>query len=360
VTLTPLVDAVVAVHDPSRPIARAVQSLTESGLRPGEEVRITVVCHNVPAEQISEQLSHLHVPGLRFLSLDDGIHSPAGPFNAGIDAATARYVSILGSDDHLEPGALASWLKLTDDGASDAVIAPQVHAGGATVRTPPVRPLRRGVLHPLKDRLVYRTAPLGLLGRSAIDRLSLRFPAELLTGEDQSFSARLWFDGRGLRYASRAPRYVVGADAVTRVTTTPRPLRDQCAFVDQLIADPWFAARTAPERRAIAVKIVRVHVFEAARTRIETAAWSAGDHEYASALLQKLRDVAPGFERALSLADRRTVDALVDLGSVAAEIGALSRARRRFGRPSTLVTRDAAAILAVDGPLRFMAASALL
>ena len=88
-----------------------------------------------------------------------------------------------------------------------------------------VRRFHRGDLDPVRDRLAYRTAPLGLLKRETVERLGLRFPEGLPTGEDQAFSARLWFEGRGLRYAAGAPRYVVGADAVTRVSTTPRPLR---------------------------------------------------------------------------------------------------------------------------------------
>lgn len=355
-----LVDAVIAVHDTTRPIARAVESLTRSGLVLGDELRITVVCHNLPVEDIARRLEGLDVPGLRLLPLADGIHSAAGPFNTGIDAATARYVSIMGSDDFVEAGALASWASVAGDAQADAVIAPQVHAAGAKVRTPPVRPFHRGDRHAVKDRLTYRTAPLGLVARSAIDRLDLRFPEGLLTGEDQSFSARLWFGGRGLRYAAGSPRYVVGADAATRITTTPRPVAEQFAFVDQLLADPWFGRLEEAGRRSIAVKIVRVHLFESVRARIESGAWSPDDQSYAQGLIARLRAAAPGFERPFSIADRRTIDALAAPGTGPATIGRLARERRRFGRPSTLMTRDLRGLLAVEGPLRFMAASALL
>src|SRR4051794_36416770 len=139
-----LVDAIVAVHDPSRPVDRAVASLTRSGLHPGTELRITVVCHNVAADHFDRRLEPFRSDGLRVITLSDGIRSPAGPFNAGIDAAAARYVSILGSDDHLEDGALAHWLARAERDGADAVIAPEAHANGGVVRTPPVRPFHRG------------------------------------------------------------------------------------------------------------------------------------------------------------------------------------------------------------------------
>jgi len=356
---SPIVDAVVAVHDESRPIDRAVASLSASGLRPGSELRITVVCHNIDPDRIARRLTAFEGAGLRLLPLADGISSAAGPFNAGVEAATGRYVSIMGSDDFLEPEALAAWREIADEATADAVIAPQVHQGGAPVRTPPVRRLHRGALHPLKDRLIYRTAPLGLIARDAVERLELSFTPGLVTGEDQSFSARLWFGGRGLRYASGAPRYVVGADAATRITTTPRPLRDVFAFIDHLSGDDWFATLPQDARRAIAVKFVRVHIVESARVRIEAGAWTADDHACAAGLVERLRHAAPGFERTLAIADRRALDAIVDAGAGAERIAALAQARRRFGMPSTLLTRSSA-LLAADAPLRFMAASALL
>ncbi|MFF1634604.1 glycosyltransferase [Leifsonia sp. NPDC058248] len=358
---TPLIDAVIAVHDASRPVARAVRSLTESGLdlRDDGGLRITVVCHNLPEGDIRAVVPDDLAARVRFLELRDGIASAAGPFNAGIDAATAPYVSIMGSDDYFEPGALAAWRSHADHGRADAVIAPEMHAGGATVRTPPTRPFRRGDLDPVKDRLAYRTAPLGLISTAAIARLGLRFPEGLRSGEDQSFSAKLWFGGGAIRSAKGAPHYVVGADAATRVSLTPRAVQVDFAFVDQLLDDPWFGALPLASRRALAVKMVRVHVFAAVLPRIEAGTWDAADHEYLAGILGRLRDVAPGFERPFPIADRRMIDAIADLGVDAPALDGFARARRRFGRPATLVTRDLGAWLSVEGPPRFMVASAL-
>lgn len=357
---TPRIDAVIAVHDARRPVARAIRSLTESGLdvRGGAELRITVVCHNIDQAEIRAVVPEELARDVRFLELRDGIPSAAGPFAAGIAAATAPYVAIMGSDDVLEPGALVAWEKHTDGGRADAVIPPQKHANGATVRTPPKRPFRRGDLDAVKDRLAYRTAPLGLIRTEAVQRLGLRFPAGLRTGEDQSFSAKLWFDGV-VRYAGGAPAYVVGADAETRVSMTSRPLRVEFAFVDELLADPWFSALPLPSRRALAIKIVRIHVFAAVLARIASGEWDGDDQTFAADLVQLLEREAPGFERPFSVADRRALDAIADGRADVSVVTATLRARRRFGHPATLVTRGIRGMLAVEGPPRFMIASAL-
>jgi hypothetical protein len=357
-TVDPVVDAVIAVHDASRPVGRAVRSLTQSGLSVGDDLRITIVCHNISASAINSALPEALAARVRFLELADGIPSAAGPFTAGLEQATGRFVSIMGSDDYLEPGALARWLDASDR-ETDAVIPPQKHADGSVIRTPPIRPFRRGDLDPVKDRLSYRTAPLGLIRRSAIDRLGLRFPAGLRTGEDQNFSSKLWFGGGVLRYAAGAPRYIVGADANTRVSTTSRPLETEFAFIDQLLGDPWFASLPVRSRRSIAIKLIRIHVFAGMLARIEAGVIDSADHSYVVGLIKRMRAAAPAFERPFSLADRRALDAIANPEVKPDEIARLTKARRRFGHPSTLVTRDIRGLIDVEGPLRFMVASAL-
>lgn len=78
---------------------------------------------------------------------------------------------------------------------ADAVLARIESADGTLTRTPPARPRRRHRLDPVRDRLAYRSAPLGLLRRATIERLGLRFPTGLSTGEDLPFTTRLWTAG---------------------------------------------------------------------------------------------------------------------------------------------------------------------
>ncbi|WP_346959690.1 glycosyltransferase family 2 protein [uncultured Arthrobacter sp.] len=359
--VAPAVDVVIAVHSSTRPVARAVASIASAGLELNapDGVRITVVCHNISMEEIAGNVPPELASATRFLELRDGIPSPAGPFNYALAQATAEFVCILGSDDYLEHGALRDWLHLARTHSSAMVIAPQRHAAGALVRTPPVRVGRRFKLDPVKDRLSYRTAPLGLLRRSEIQRLGLEFSADLRTGEDQIFSAKLWFGGGRIDYARGAGKYVVGADAEDRVTGQRRDIGELFAFATELVADPWFLALSLAHRRALVTKLLRVHVFGVILPRTEQGGWTDADREELSRVARELLAAAPGAERPLSLADARLLRGILAL-SPTAEILAAATARRRFGRPETLIASNLAVQLQPEAPLRFMAASALL
>lgn len=192
-----MVDVVIAVHTAQRPIARAVSSALASPVR----VRVTVVAHNLDPALIEDNLAGVAVPpgsSVRVLAFTDTTRSPAGPFNHGLDAAQAPYAAVMGSDDRLAPGAIASWLALARRTGAAAVVArlATAHPDGAVaavVPTPPTRPWRTTMLDGVRDRLSYRSAPLGLLDRAALERLGLRFTLGHEVGEDVAFVTRLWF-----------------------------------------------------------------------------------------------------------------------------------------------------------------------
>lgn len=356
----PIIDVVIPVHDSSRPLQRAVDSLMESGLTIPTELRINVVSHNIAASEIEAILSDEVRDKVRILELADGEPSPAGPFMFGITSATGEYVSIMGSDDSLEPGALRAWLDVAQAGDLSAVIPPERHAAGNKVATPPIRPFHTGNLHPLKDRLAYRTAPLGLIRRSAVARLGLDMPPRLRNGSDQLFGLKLWFSGERIGYARRAPKYVVGADAKSRVTFTVRPAVEDLRAISELFADGWTRAQSLRVRRAIVAKSVRVHVFSAALLRSNDDRWTEDDRRYIAEMLIGAESLAPGYLRVLSLADRGLVDALLQGTVASSALRALLKARSRFGHPATILTRDIRGLLASDGPIRFMVAAKLL
>ena len=366
--MRPLVDLIIAIHDPARPLARAVLSAVDSGLTLGEELRITVVCHNTPRAGIEAMLDEPVRSRVTFLELHDGVPSPSGPFMLGLRSSNAMYVSIMGSDDWLQPGALRAWLDAAlgrgldvgDQGAAAAVIAPQRHASGARVRTPPVRPWRRGPLDGHRDRLVYRTAPLGLIRRDLLEPLDLSFPGHLRSGEDMIVSVRLWFSGRPVVYGRGLPDYVVGADAVDRVTLAQRPVDEELRAVVETVADESVTTLPIAARRGIAAKMLRVHVFSTALARCEADRWSEGERAALAAVVGQLRAAAPGVERLLSFADRRALSAIESGTASATRLASLLHRRRQFARPGAILTPDPRGLLAVHGPLRFMVASALL
>lgn len=360
--VTPAVDVVIAVHRDTRPVERAVASVLEGGIPP-PYLRVTVVCHNVDPASIAQRLGTLtpdgSLPtGVRLLVLDDGRHGPASPFNYGIDHATGRFVSVMGSDDTVDPGTYAAWLAIGDGQTSAAVIAAQRTTSSGRVPTPVVRPWHALDLDPIRDGLAYRTAPLGLVRRTEVDRLGLRFTEGLPSGEDQEFSARLWFGGGRIDYARRAGDYVIHDDQDDRMTQARQDVATLFGFATHLVATRWFARQDERVREVLVTKILRVHVIPAVTAREATGGWSERDRKEACETVAALVDAAPGALESLSLAELGAVDALLDLACPSDELVVAATAARRFGRPRTLLTRNPVHLLRPDAPLRWTLSSA--
>lgn len=349
----PDVDVVIAVHDPQRAIARAVRSALDSRAA----VRVTVVCHGLDREHIAERLGSLaDDPRVRLMEHHDGIASPTGPFNAGLDAADARFTSVMGSDDELESGAIDAWLRVAERERADVVIPPLRHAGGARVPTPPVRPWRSRGLSDVADRLHYRSAPLGLVSRARFG--DVRMMTGVHVGEDLDYSGRLWTSGARIVLARRAPAYLIHDDAPARVTFTPRAIDDELAYLPALLEASWLADATDGQRTAWAVKMWRINVFGALFYRSEHA-WSIGDRAALASLARALSGIAPGALERLSRADRDLVEAALHGSIPDDELNRRARARRRFATPRAMLPRRLRFIAAREAPLRYMIATVL-
>ena len=349
------VDVIIAVHDPRRPIERAVASVLD---RNASRLRVTVVVHNTAVDPIRERLSRfLSDPRLRILELSDGIRSPAGPFNAGLDAATAVFTSVMGSDDELEPGAIDAWLRVAEKDHAAVVIPRLRHAGGANVPTPPARPLRRSGLDGVKDRLPYRSAPLGLVSRHRFG--DERFTAGLQTGEDISYVTALWFSGERISFDLNGPAYVIQADAVDRVSFSVKPVRQDLEFLRPLLDDPRWGSLRSAQRLALAVKLLRIHIFGAVTNRPDPTSWTAEDRRELAEATERCLALDPGALHVLSRSDARVVEAIRDVGVPSARLIALGKARRRFARPASVFPARLRSVLAREAPLRMMVASVL-
>ncbi|MGX1701272.1 glycosyltransferase [Microbacterium sp. NPDC055357] len=351
----PDVDHIIAVHDLRRPIARAVSSVL-GGTR--SAVRVTVVCHNVPAEDVSVALGrHADDERLRLLALADDIPSPSGPFNLGLEQSTARYTSIMGSDDELEPGAIDSWLACADRTSADVVIPRLSVVGRGPVVTPPVRIGRRRALQGVADRLAYRSAPLGLVSRRRFG--DLRFPPALASGEDVEYSTRLWFSSARISFDRRGPAYLVHEDAPTRVTTVSKPVSADASFLEGLLSSDAFAALSAPQRDALMTKILRNNVIQWILIRPEPDLWSDDDVRVIGETVQRCAAVAPRALRPLSRTDREILDAFTSAPPRLAH-GLSLLPHRTAIRPRNLATRDLRFVLAREAPARFGVASRVL
>lgn len=387
------VDVVVAVHDVRRAFARAVRSaFADDGGRPAvtsrtgaddggrggtaraerPRVRVTVVAHNLPASAVvgpleTDGLGNALAHGtVRVLELADGVPSPAGPFTLGLERAEAPWVSIMGSDDALEPGALAAWWRLGEARGSAAVLAP-MRLDGATgsrarlIRNPVPRPFAGrwwpAPLDPVHDRLAARSAPLGLLRRDVVARLGLRLVPGLRTGEDIPFSARLWFSGERIDLDRTAPAYVIGTGAAERVSTSPKPVDLELAAVRVLRDEPWVESLGAAGRRALAVTMLRVHVLGAASrllARVEREGpgdEAAAELAWLSRLARSWAALAPSAVRPLARADRLVVDALL-AGDEADAVLEAARRRLAASRVARIVPARWVDVLDREGTLR--------
>ena len=351
-------EIVVAVHRLDRPIARAVGSILDQG----PDVGAILVGHGLGVAALEGVLDGGGLgewrERVRVIRHDDGIPSPAGPFNAGLDAAEADFVGVMGSDDTLAPGAVAAWLGLVEQDGLDVVLARVEYADGGLMRTPPTRGGRRTAgLAFAADRLAYRTAPLGVMRRSLLDELGLRFTEGLASGEDLAFTLALVLSGAQVGYAAGAPAYLVGSDAVDRVTHVDRAVREEFSAIRDLMDRRWFRALGERDRLAIVVKLLRIHVFGLLARRTATA-WSEAERTDLARQLQAILGAAPEVTRVLSRAEANLLDAALDPSTSPERLVALGRRRTRHGRPGTILTRDPRALLDPQAPLRLMIASA--
>ncbi|QEO13553.1 glycosyltransferase family 2 protein [Agromyces intestinalis] len=342
--MSPAVDVVIAAHDPGRRVDRAVASVLDASR---VAVRATVVAHGIPRVALEPQLSAvLDDPRLRIVEFADGVRSPAGPFRHGLALADGEFVAVLGSDDFLEPGAVDGWAAFAEASGTDYLIAPMRDQGGARWRDPLTRPFRRTRLDPVRDRLDYRAAPLGLIRRSYLERLGIGLTEGLATGEDIELGLALVNLGGRVDAPADVPAYVIGADAPQRVTLLARPASDELEALRRLSGVAWPTELAAARRRAIAIKLWRMNVIPAMLVRPSAGEWSAADLDALAAVAGWLRRLSPEASRSLS----RTEATLAEAAD-ARDAGAIERAgaaARAAGPAERVLTRRLVDALGTD------------
>lgn len=353
--MTPDVDVIIAIHDPARPVQRAVGSVLDGTAAP---IRVTVVAHDTDPTPIRSALARWTDDArLRIVELDDGVRSPAGPFNRGLDLADAPFTSVMGSDDTLEVGAIDSWLAMARRIDADVVISRLRHVGGRPVPTPPARPHRRMRLDGVKDRLSYRSAPLGLVSATTFG--GLRFTPDRAVGEDVPYTTQLWFSGACIGYDRRGPAYVIHADAPVRTTTSPRPIRDELRYLLDVVDATWFQSLPTSSRAAFCVKALRVHLFGAVHNRPDPTRWTTNERVDLATFARAILAQNAGVERVLSRHERALLDIIQAPMEPAEVLLAASRRRRQFATPGALLPRRVWDAFRREAPLRMTTASAL-
>lgn len=351
----PVVDVVIPVHTAARPIARATASVLATATAP---TRVTVVCHNVPVDAIATALGDwADDPRVRLLPLEDGIPSPAGPINAGLDAATAEFTALLGSDDEYEPGAVDAWLAVARRDDAELVIPPLRTAPTAPTRSPPVRPFRTRRLDGVRDRLAYRTVQLGLVARRRFGEI--RMTTGLRSGEDVVQGAALWYSGARISLVPRSPGYLIHEDdPATRTSSAPKPAAESLGFLDAVLAPAFTAALDPAQRESFAIKLLRTHVMDILGASLR-AGTPTGDLEALSAGVRRIVALAPSAVGVLSRREARIVTMLRDAPD-AARLAADHARLTDYRRPANLLPASGGRLLHREAPLRFLAAYALM
>ena len=351
----PVVDVIIPVHTDSRPIARATSSVLATAVVP---TRVTVVCHNVAPEQISAALGPWATDTrVRLLHLGDGIPSPAGPINAGLDAASGEFTAILGSDDEYEPGAIDAWVAVARRDSADVVIPPLRDSPGATTKSPPTRPFRTRRLDGVRDRLAYRTVQLGLVSRRRFGHI--RMTTGLRTGEDVIQGASLWYSDARISVTRGGPGYLIHQDdPADRTSTSVKPASESLLFLDAVLAPDFVATLTVAQRESFAVKLLRTHVMDILGASLATGA-PLSDLQALSDAVRRVLDLAPTAAGIVSRRESRILRELLDAadpGRLAGEHAVLTDYRR----PANLLPASGRYLFHREAMPRFLAAIALM
>jgi len=345
----PTVDVVIAVHDQSRPLIRAIDSILADRV---DGVRVIVVCHGRPIADFGDAMAAFADAPVRWLEFADGVHSPTGPFMHGLRVATADYVTIMGSDDFLQPGTVATALARLRADHADALILPLQHQSGEVLRNPLSRKGRVRGLDPVRDRLAYRTAPLAYIRREILEELQLELTPDMPAGNDIEFSAKLWFSGARIDFHPADPAYVIGADADTRVTTTPRPARVELTALRLLLTRRWLRDASLRERTSLMVKVMRIHVLGPMLRRASHDALSDEDLDAYSEVVRAVLDLAPRSLRPFCRADRRILDRLAASHLDGGQTRAAVARHPTAGMIDRLIPRNPLAVADREGSLR--------
>lgn len=293
---------VIPVHSTDRPIRRAVSSVLNCA-----NAGVVVVAHGVDPTE-------LDIPSckrVQVLVLEERLGLPGAAFNAGLNSTSAPWVGVLGSDDWFEPGALEAMLSHAKARRVDGVIAPLRHMGSVRNEVTPASWFRRN-LHPSKSYMYYRTAPLGIFSGAILRDPKFQFRADVPAGVDFINGPVLWSVGLNISFYPQDPAYVVGNDAVNRVTKVRGPLADHAAVWADLWDHPVIRNLGARDRKAIAHKIWVTHIFPIANGRRSRDAWLEGDFTWLSQMTRLLVDEVPTLPNTVLRAAAPTLDALLN------------------------------------------------
>ncbi|MFG2249990.1 glycosyltransferase family 2 protein [Spirillospora sp. NPDC048823] len=317
---TPKVSVIVPVHNCAGSLDRTFRSVFEQTL-PDEVIEIIAV-DDGSTDGGGEVLDRLAAGRPGFVV----VHQPASggpgrPRNVGIERATGEYVFFLDADDWLGPEALERCCAMADENGTDVVVPKYVGVG------------RR--VHPelFKENVEFATisdpvpnlygsiTALKLYRRALLERHDIRFPEGVLSGEDQIFAVRAYFEARGVSVVADHDCYywVAREDGTSALQRGGAPAELYFPEIDRLMAFVSERTGPGPVRDRLLRRHFAVEVFSRFDPRYQ--AFDAGERhatrEAARRLLERygndgiMRHLPP-YARLIGHALRHRMDELVD------------------------------------------------
>lgn len=293
---------VISTHRADRPVRRAVNSVLDC-----PSAGVVVVAHGLDPSLLDLPTNDR----VEVIGVSDGLGYPGVPFNAGLMHTAAPWIGRLDSDDWYEPGAVEAMLSHAKQDDQDGVIAPIRVEPSATNEIAPAS-WRRKNLKPGRDHMYFRTAPFGLFKSELLKNPTYMYKEDVPAGEDVVNGAALWTSGLRFSFYPQDPAYVVTQEAPERASSVKRPLSEHASEWRELWAHPVIQRAKRAERKALAYKMVQMHVLPMISSRPTPEAWREGDFEWLSGTARQLVEEVPSLPGTVIRAKRPVFDALIE------------------------------------------------
>lgn len=199
----PTVTVVIIVFNDEDRINVAIESAMRQTLR---EIEIVVVDHGSTDGTAAVVQKYIERDSrIRLVQLPDNVGEPGRPLNAGIDDARGDWITVMGSDDELEPDACRYMLSFAELRSVDVVL-------GKVSRVNPSTPKKITYWHSrlyreertlsrIEDAPEYISDTISagkLYRRSFLNDRKIRFPEDILY-EDQLFTLKVYHQADGIQ-----------------------------------------------------------------------------------------------------------------------------------------------------------------
>ncbi|WP_425547399.1 glycosyltransferase family 2 protein [Actinomadura vinacea] len=233
------------VHDCRTTMERTFRSVFEQTM-PAGQIEIIAV-DDGSADGSGEELDRLAAGRSGFTVVHQPPSGgPGRPRNVGIERATGEYVFFLDADDYLGPEALERCCAMADRNASDVVVPKYVGVGRKVNPYLFRKTVESTTIYDEVPNLYGSITALKLYRRSLLEQHRIRFPEKVLSGEDQAFAVRAYFEAKVVSVLADYDCYywVDRQDGSSALQKGGAPAADYFPEIERLMA--FVADRTEP------------------------------------------------------------------------------------------------------------------